>query len=222
MKKLICLLCTATICLAFIGCSYEQTNKPTQDEKDEDLVLESTNEETEIKITPISADWPYYSTVDSLVLASSNVFEGKITDIRFDVIDLKTGEFASKDTKASSMFLYTIYEVEVSNSYKGICTSKVYIKIIGGMKGYKEADQLTKMKEFGIYNEKNGIMVLSNIESLDIGKSYMFITTGQIGDCHSIINSEQFAYDITGEEKTNTFGYNEIKACLTNSAALSD
>lgn len=216
MKKLICLLCVAVICMSLVGCTFDIQGK-NNDEK----LMSSSDEETEIKITHMNADWPYYHTVDSLVLASSNIFEGKITDVFFDVVDIKTGNTASKDTKASKM-LYTIYEIEVNDMYKGISTSKIYIKVLGGRQGYKEADQRAKMKEFGIYSEKNGIMVLEGIRSLNVGESYLFLTAEQIGAYHSIVNGTQFVYDITDAEKTNTFGYNEIKAYFTNTAVASD
>lgn len=198
MKKFYSVLCILIVLLVFSGCSQQ---------------TESGND---IKVSYSHADWPYYHSVDSLVSASSNVFEGKVTNIFFDIVDLHTGESVSKDSDLSEASLYTIYEVEVNSSYKGANADKVYIKVIGGIEGYMESAQYDKLSEYDIYDEDVGIRVLESIQPLNIDKTYLFITAEQIGPYHLIINNNQFAYETTGSEKTSGFGFNEIKSYVTS------
>jgi len=215
MKHFSLALCIIMILLMLIGCSKSKSESPqnTYLVNGDDLTHYSSNQSennSNIKISYFHADWPYYDSLDTLVDASSNVFEGKISNIYFDIIDLHTGEPASEESKTSELHLYTIYEVEVNSSYKGINTDKVYIKVIGGMEGYQETTQYSKLCEYDMYDDEIGIWILDCFEPLTIGKTYLFLTSGQTGPYHKIINNTQFAYDAMESEKTNGFSFNEV------------
>ncbi|MBR4278553.1 MAG: hypothetical protein IKT34_00105, partial [Clostridia bacterium] len=227
MKKLLLILLSLIMCISvFASCDTETDNSSdasaeSNSESSVGITESSTNvsdtssvvddstdasKQTEslsnIKVSYFHADWPQYDSVESLIEASSNVFEGKLTNISFDVVDLYTGESANKASEASKLHIYTIYEVEVNTSYKGVNADKVYIKVIGGMEGYMESKQFDKLKEYDIYDENVGLLVLDCFEPLTIGKTYLFLTDGQVGPYHSIINNTQFAYDTVDPEKT--------------------
>lgn len=220
MKRFFSVLCIIMFVLMFIGCSQNKIEFPqnTNPVNGDDL-NHSTSHKTEspenIKVSYFHADWPQYDSIDALVAASSNVFEGKLTNIYFEVIDLYTGEPAGKVSEDSKLQLYTIYEVEVNSSYKGISEEKVYIKVIGGMEGYKESIQCAKLSEYNMYDDV-GILVLDKFESLDIGKTYLFLSDGKVGSYYNIINNTQFAYDAMESEKTNGFSFNDVKMHVTN------
>ena len=215
MKIFCSISCIFMVILMLTGCSQDIIRDP----QDPNLVnrdastdsFEQTENQYNIKKSYFHADWPQYDSVESLAEASSNVFEGKLTNIYFDVVDLHTGESANKASETSKLHIYTIYEVEVDTTYKGVNAEKVYIKVIGGMEGYMESKQYDKLNEYGIYDENVGILVLDCFEQLTVGKTYLFLTEGQVGPYHNIINNTQFAYDSMETEKTNGFSFNEVK-----------
>lgn len=207
MKKSIFIIYLMTLLLIFWGCSH----------RDGDYQSTPTNPQS-AKISYFHADWPEYQSLDLLVAAASNVFEGKITNIFFEVIDLHTGELAEKDSESAEPFLYTIYEVEIGSSLKGENSEKTYVKVIGGMPGYKETEQCEKMKEYKIYNDELGILVLDCFEPLTIGNSYLFLTEKQASAYHEIINGTQFAYAVGETENTGIFGYEAIKAYVSDTS----
>lgn len=227
MKIFSSVLCIFMAILVFSGCSQSIVKDPyNSDSGNRDVIHENKDDSTDsskqtddnsnIKVSYFHADWPQYDTIDMLVDASSNVFEGKLTNIYFDVVDLYTGESANKDSKASKLHIYTIYEVEVNTSYKGVNTDKVYIKVIGGMEGYMESMQYEKLNEHGIYDENVGILVLDCFEPLTIGKTYLFLTDGQVGPYHNIVNNTQFAYDSMEPSTAKGFSFTEVKSYVTS------
>ena len=206
MKKLLFALSCVLIIAMTTGCFG---NSPV----DSDMTDSSASSEntSDIKISYFRADWPHYDSVQTLVSASDNVFEGKLTNIYFDIVDLKTGYSASKNSEASDLYLYTVYEIDVNTSYKGVNADKICIKVIGGIAGYKEMEQYAKMNEYDLYKDEVGLLVLEQVEPLTLGETYLFLTCGPSGPYHNIVSDTQFAYNVSGADQTSPFTFNEIK-----------
>lgn len=214
MKKiLLCILSLVILAMTFCGCSQHESN----DHNDFDMskntnspVLDGATQYNP-KITHLHADWPSYDSIATLVDVADNVFEGKITNIDFDIVDIYTGESAKPEDDVSRLQLYTIYEVDIIDVYKGANADKAYIMVMGGMAGYKENEQCKAMDKFGIFNEDIGISVLDNVDSLKIGDSYLFLTNLNTSKYHTIVNNTQFAYNINNSSQPTAFAYESIK-----------
>lgn len=170
------------------------------------------------KITYVTCDWPYYNTLQSLCEAATDIFEGKVSDVFFKIIDMRSGKVVDdkKVDDKTYLRLYTVYEIDVTDSYKKAESNKMYVCVSTGFEGYKEAEQRDLMKSAGIYNESTGIQVVREFRHLQIGQSYLFLTVDLGGTYNYIVNADQFAFDKSVAEKSETFGYLEIKTFVAN------
>ena len=170
------------------------------------------------KITYVTCDWPYYNTLQSLCEAATDIFEGKVSDVFFKIIDMRSGKVVDdkKVDDKTYLRLYTVYEIDVTDSYKKAESNKMYVCVSTGFEGYKEAEQRDLMKSAGIYNESTGIQVVREFGHLQIGQSYLFLTVDLGGTYNYIVNADQFAFDKSVAEKSETFGYLEIKTFVAN------
>ena len=138
------------------------------------------------------ADWPYYNDVSSLVECADCVFEGKITNIDFAVIDIYTGDVVTEPSQDGGLYLYTIYEIEVQNVYMGDYSETKYIAVMGGIPGYKEDEQLSLMEECGLNME---IPLLSESEPLEVASEHLFLAIDIGMDHLRIPNPQQFSFE---------------------------
>ncbi len=147
--------------------------------------------DTKNRINYVYFSWPHYDTAQAIYDKSTDIFEGKVTAIFFDVINVKTGVATSNQPADSDEWLqlYTVYEVEVSTAYKGTEDSTMYINICGGIEGYQEATQRQVMKDAGVQNP-DVIPIASGTEPLAPGKSYLFFTN-DLGTYNYILNWHQ-------------------------------
>lgn len=165
-----------------------------------------------LKFSTVHGEWIGYSTVEKLMQNATNVFEGKLKEISFRVVnfqDVKSGKVYS--------YLYTFYDFEVSSSYKGENAEIVRMGIYGGMEGYKEAEQYNAMVHGGIYNEKSGIPVLDGYTHPTIGESYLIVGIDLGNDFIDIANPTQSIYSANRSGDNTKFTYQEIKDYLSKS-----
>ena len=202
MKKIA--LCALSIVFAILLCGCTQAFSNVSNG--------STSEIQKTKITYIYEDWPYYSSVESLVDYADNVFEGEVINISFAVLDACTGKSDNIKDKDADPFLYTIYEVEITNLYKGENTSNAYIKVAGGVPEYKEDEQLKVMRNSGILDEHIGIIVVEDAAPLNIGDTYFFFTKNGKTKYQNVVNNIQFAYNSEEPEASTEFTYENIKS----------
>ena len=128
--------------LTLSGC-----NKPniSPDSSNHDASLESKADQTSSlsteKITYVTCDWPYYNTPQSLYEAATDIFEGKVSNIFFKIIDMQSGKVVDDEKVDDKTYLrlYTVYEIDVTDSYKKAESSKMYVCVSTGFEGYKEA-----------------------------------------------------------------------------------
>ena len=115
----------------------------------------------------IEAEWPTYSDAHALAEKSNVVFTGKIIGIDFQMLNIKTAEPATKDTEIKDAMLYTIYDVEVSSSYKGSVNEIANFRIEGGLMDYRVEEQLSILEEYS----HDYIPIMEHNVKYDIGET---------------------------------------------------
>ena len=207
MKKVLSLLIlfALLICVCCAACA----NAPFKQESTESYPLPD-----DIKFTYALYDWPSYTSFQALSDVATDIYEGKVTNIFFDILDGSTGKSVKnkKVTDTAHLWLNTVYEIEVATSYKGAKTSKMYICVDTGLEDYQVAEQYNLLMSAGIYREEFGIQVMLGFEPLELGETYLFFTAERGGDYQYIVNPDQFAYNATDRKGKVGFEYADIKA----------
>ena len=142
-------------------------------------------------------DWPYYKNAMEIAGAAKNIFVGEVTDISFEIYDIRTGTpDRSYDPANITRLLNTVYTVKVKKSYKGENGETEIVVREGGTVGYKEDEQKALLREAGLSDGSKIQVVAGNFPDLKVGGSYLFCVVKR-GDCCRIINPEQFAFDVS-------------------------
>lgn len=187
MKRFLVIMLSLIMTVGFAGC-----NQAINDQFPNDLAVSA---ESEHQMFTLSPDWAVYNTAEDIVAASSNIYTGKVKNISFEVVNMKTGTSESSAVSdGNDCMLYTVYTVDVANSYKGSNSGEIKICSIGGIAGYKEDEQVNALKAAGLYEEYNGIPVVSGGCSLAIDNEYLFCTSRTVGEYDFVINKTQFAH----------------------------
>lgn len=151
--------------------------------------------------TPLMMDWPYYATAEELIDASTHVYLGKVLDVSFTVLDIRTGEevhdTADKDGRADRA-LYTVYTVAVTDARKGESAGTVTVAVNGGLAGTREEEQRRVLAESGLTPTIGGglspIPYTPDALCLSVGEEYLFCVS-RFGSFDHIVNPGQFAFD---------------------------
>ncbi len=164
----------------------------------------------------INVNWPHYQTPQALADAATDIVEGKVVGIFFDVLDLSTGKSVSQVTPGpdASLELYTVYQVQVTHRYKGAQEETLYICHIGGLEGYEEAQQKAALQQAHLGDADLGF--LNHISPLQVGAGYLFYASDLGGSYRYIINGHQFAYKIDAPDAGDGFSYGQLKESLLN------
>ncbi len=139
----------------------------------------------------VSADWLIYEDVADLVEKSNIVVLGKITDISFQVLDMRTAQPPTKDTEEWNHSLYTIYDVEVITSYKGKTSDTIQFRMMGGRKDMLTNEQLTTLGQDSV----KGISIMDDMPEIQIGESYLLALYQYQDTIPTLINVEQGIFD---------------------------
>ena len=140
-------------------------------------------------------DYPSYSSAAEVSKAAENVYTGTVTDISFEIIYMQTGETVdASDSSEASSILYTVYTVQLSDSFKGENPDEIKIYRNGG---YKESVQYNMIEKAGLFDEYHGIPVTTDADAskLTVGAQYLFCTVRPVEGHDVPINPTQFAYD---------------------------
>lgn len=202
MKKTICMILSFLMLLCLSACS----EKGETDAKNIKPVEEITDIEGPYYFQ--SADWPAYKNAEEVVNAADLVFLGKIVDIDFQALDSSTALSVSETTAEHSRALYTVYSVEVIDTYKGNPTSVQKVRVMGGMIGYDVDRQLKIMEEGKVYGREYGIPIWDRYQKVNcnIGETFLFaLKQFETGD-PTVINLEQAIYDLADPAKKSTDG----------------
>ncbi len=216
MKTNLMTILALILAILFSGCAHHvpaetDTKVATSDFETEERIVSN-------KITYMSSDWLTYPSLQALEEKVTDIYEGKVTNILFDIVDLRTGT-SIKDPLADEKTakngprweLWTVYEIEVSSLYKGKDTAKKYICFDSALEGYEEEKQRELMKSAGIYRDEVGLMVMDGYTPLEIGESYIFFTVDKGSEYSYIPNPEQFSFHKTRTDKNNGFEYKEVE-----------
>ena len=164
-KYLICFL--LFLCLILTACSKNITN--------------TGNPASDDTTTSTSADYPQYESAKELVEASDLVFSGTVTEIKYEMLDVRTE--SEKDsstglTDSSENLPYTIYVIKIETLYKGSSDSdKISIKVLGDAN-----------------NDES--FVSDGSPSLTVGNRYLFTTVTFANSYPSLLNLSQSTYQL--------------------------
>ena len=202
MKKLLIIICSIFVFgVVMAGCQTNET------------------EQTQIQILDIIAEPNVYDALDSLTAAADRIVEGKVTNISFVVLNDYTGEPPAASDDPRDNMIWTIYEVLVKNTYKGERERKVNIRVVGGIQGYREAEQIALMKQYeekGLYRENSGLHVLHDFDPPKIGESYLFLMAKQKSSQGAgLISHIQGLYRVGDDTKKWKFSYEDVKSYLS-------
>ena len=114
-----------TMAMLLTGCGSEKESNTSSETSSS--VAESTN-------VAVTYDEPYYSDFAALSNAASLIFEGKVIGRHTEYIDDTTGEIV---TESDNAFLYTVYDVSVTETYKGKISDTIMVKVLGDNKTVK-------------------------------------------------------------------------------------
>ena len=148
--------------------------------------------ELNIVYETISPDWPLYGSADELIDASDKVLLGTVTDVSFQMIDIRTGKAPEGEPEELYCYLYTIYDIDTLETYKGEPSQKVQVRVIGGIEGAYETEQVAALGE----QEQPTIFVLGDSAKLNEGETYLFMLAQYDDAIPTIVNVEQGIYDI--------------------------
>ena len=159
------------------------------------------NDEEDARVAQIAVSYPVYHNVGEIANAATNIYVGTVTDISYEIVDMKTGKVDnSPESESTSRMLYTIYTVSVTSSLKGKNPSEIKISRLGGVVNCQESEQIEKLQESGLLSKYFGIPVVSDTVQVHLGNEYLFCTHRVGGDFDLVINLTQFAHEINSDE----------------------
>lgn len=211
MKRIICTLVICILAISFTGCQQTNTNKFPETGVPLEVISVP-----EGPYTRITADWSIYNDADNLIAASDMVFIGEITDIEFEVLDASNALPASEATPDYARTLYTLFNVNILETYKGDTTNVKQVRMMGGMVNYRVDEQLNIMDEGRAFKRELGIPVWEAFykTQYQTNKCYLFVVRQYETGCPTIINLEQAIYGLDEPTRKNTLG-NDNKVYYT-------
>ncbi|MDF2539396.1 MAG: hypothetical protein K0S76_2417 [Herbinix sp.] len=167
IKKSITILLTAILMIVILVSGIAiYTNLIASNEEDE-LVSNAGNEKTILYAT---GDFPYYESIDELYNKADLVIEGKVIDVRAELLNDRIGVSDPEDKE-----LYTIYTIDVKKTYKGNIQKNdtLEVKVYGGDTNtmkliYSEAVYLDVNEKYILFlntYENSPACMLNNIQA---------------------------------------------------------
>ena len=145
-----------------------------------------------------------FSDAAELVEAADHVFTGVVDNISFAVINDETGKAPTQECNPSHLTLVTINDVIVLENYKGAERRVMRVMTQGGIKGYREDEQLFLLIGAGVVSPdgKHRILVDHEVSPLEEGDVYLFVVLNLIVEFEGyrnfvgVINSRQALLDL--------------------------
>lgn len=164
----------------------------------------STNEETHSTATPygitygsISADWPFYQDTQDLVANSTLVVLGKVTNISFQMLDIRTARPVTDETEELYRSLNTIYEIDILEQYKGNpLGSSTQVRMIGGLKDVYLDKQVSILDE----DVPKCIPILDDMPEINVGETYLFMLYQYEDTAPTLLNVDQAIFNLDNPE----------------------
>ena len=158
------------------------------------------------------ADWPRYETTQELVEEGTDILIGTVTDISYQVLDMKTAEPPTEKSEKLDCMLHTIYHVKVAKVYKGRVYDTVKVRMMGGEEGVRVEEQLKALGEDAV----NGIPVMCGDKpNIEVGKTYLFVLWQHEAEMPTWVNTDQAVYELTETGAATTTGLPSLKDIVT-------
>ncbi|TAH64975.1 MAG: hypothetical protein EWM47_11705 [Anaerolineaceae bacterium] len=199
-----------TLVLVLSSCSVyknpiSEDHSLVDNDTDDNLIADK------VTYNSISADWPAYEDVEDLVEAGNIILMGKVTDISFQVLDDRTGEPPSEETKEADRSLYTIYDVDVIRSYKGDFLETTKVRMLGGQEGFRVDEQVKALGE----DAQKGITIIKGRPEILIGESYLFVLYQYEDTIPTLVNMEQGVYDVNDPLEKDWYSFVSAKDIIS-------
>mgnify|MGYP002553476862 CR=1 FL=1 len=189
MKKIIC-MSLVFLLLAAMVCSCSNKELEILPGKRMEFAYNKSD------YSMMSADWPYYNTPEKLAEASDYIYIGKVKNISFDIMDIKTGlSDCNPNSTSTSRMLDTIYTIEIVKVFKGKGEEKdiTFIDVNGGIPGYQETEQYQLLNNSQLSQKISRIPVVEDHSPLVIDETYLFCVVDFGGQYPVVVNADQFA-----------------------------
>lgn len=157
-------------------------------------------------------------SAEEIVKNEEVICTGKVTNISFEVLDLDTCQPPTENSVDMKIDLYTIYDIELIDAYKGTVGQKFRLLDRGGIKGYRVSEQLEALHNSEYINNKNTIIVWDDPPEINVGEEYLFVMRHSDYDrpyffCHH--NQTAFRLsDPDYKESYSNASVNDILECL--------
>ena len=178
MKKILFILLALTMVIS-TSCSEVTVNDdfPVNNGVFEETNDSSTESEYDFATNDVtySTGLPTYRPLEDaqeLVELADVVITGTVTNISFEVLEAETGLPYSEEIINGHYWLYTIYDIDVIETYKGQTNSSISIRAIGGIKDYRAKEQFNLLKEANAH--EMGITIWSGNPKMGVGETYLF------------------------------------------------
>lgn len=114
-------------------------------------------------------------SAEEIVNNEEVICTGKVTNISFEVLDLDTCQPPTENSVDMKIDLYTIYDIELIDQYKGTVGQKFRLIDRGGIRGYKVSEQLEALHNDKYIKDKNTIIVWDDPPGINVGEEYLFV-----------------------------------------------
>lgn len=193
LKKLITslfvLLLFASACSAPTGDVNSKASSPN--EKNTDDFFDANN----ITYSTISAEWASYQDAQSLIQDSNLVLLGTVKDISFQILDIRTARPVTDETDEWNICLYTIYDIDIIEQYKGNWVGEsTQIRMLGGLKDVNLVEQVTLLNENDLVS--NEIPILTDMPPINIGETYLFVLYQYEDTIPTLLNLNQSVFSL--------------------------
>ena len=158
-------------------------------------VSRSGGSKDKTNVTILQTDYPEYDTASELAEAADLIFQGTVSNVKYQMLDVSTEKGRDQDTGLleSEAIPYTLYTIDVEKVYKGtIQTPTVIIKKPGG--------------NFG-----NNQYIVEDESEISAGRDYLFVAETYENSYPSLLNLKQGSYDMNAPQTANTKDESKIK-----------
>lgn len=170
-----------------------------------------------VKYDIMSTDWPVYESVEELNNASKYVVLGKVNDVSFEVLDVKTNNPPAPESDKSNCLLHTVYSIDVITSYKGDAPKTLKFCMVGGREGAYLDEQLAALRKADMVSEN--ICLVEDMPVIDKDRTYLFAIC-QLGDAMpTLTNASQSAFAADSPLVKDEYSYLSLKDIVSSYGA---
>lgn len=143
-----------------------------------------------ISFTGISADWPSYPNTAALIDSSDAVVLGTVKSLSFQLLDIRTARPATDETDEHNALIYTLYDIDIIEQYKGDLGAHTQIRVMGGLEGQYLEEQVSLLGDRAAY----GIPCLNGMPAINIGETYLFVLHQYENTAPTLLNPTQSVF----------------------------